>query len=392
MANPAPTAWFSNWGLGATASWELDFWGRYRRAIEAADASLDASIEDYDDVLVILLSDVASSYIEYRTFEERLGYARANVQRQSATYEIFEQRFREGRTAEVNMLQARQILEQTRSIVPLLETRKRQASNRLCVLLGMPPSDLESLLGETGQLPTPPQEVAVGVPADLLRQRPDLRRAERQIATQSALIGVAVSDLYPHITLVGTIGVESQHVSALFDSPGSMIGAIGPGIRWDILNYGRLVNNVNVQDARFQELAYAYQDLVLNAGREVEDGIIAFLNAQEQARILAASAGDAERVVEITTDAIIEGEREFVRLYLSQENLTQQQDLLAQVRGDIAQSLIRVYRALGGGWQIRLANEGQRSPQSVPPVDAASVPAVDPPLADAPPEPEAEEG
>jgi NodT family efflux transporter outer membrane factor (OMF) lipoprotein len=365
VANPTPAAWFSNWDAGLAASWELDFWGRYRRAIEAADASLDASIEDYDDVLVVLLSDVAANYVQYRTFEQRLEYARANAEIQRRSYQLASDKFENGATTERDVHQARQVLEETEALIPSLEIGKRQAANRLCVLLGIPPIDLELMLGEGMGVPVTPPGVVVGVPADLIRRRPDVRRAERQVAAQSALIGVAVSDLYPHISLVGTIGVEAEQFGDLFRTPASMIGDIGPSVRWDILNYGRLVNNVRVQDARFQQLAYAYQDQVLTAGREVEDAIIVFLRSQVQAEHLNASVIAAARTVEITNEQYNQGLIDFTPVYLFQTTLTEQQDELAVARGDIALGLIAVYRALGGGWQIRLS-DNMIGPESLP--------------------------
>ncbi|MCC7476690.1 MAG: efflux transporter outer membrane subunit [Pirellulales bacterium] len=353
-ANPPASAWFSNWDAGLTASWELDFWGRYRRAIEAADAGLDASVEDYDDVLVVLLSDVAASYVQYRTFEQRLVYARANVEIQRLSYQLADDKFKAGATTERDVQQAKQVLEQTEALIPTLEIGKRQAANRLCVLLGMPPTNLEAILGTGTGVPVAPLDVAVGVPADLIRRRPDVRRAERQVAAQSARIGLAVSDLYPHISILGTIGVEAAQFGNLFKTPGSMIGEIGPGVRWDILNYGRLVNNVRVQDARFQQLAYAYQNQVLDAGREVEDAIVLFLRSQEQSQHLDASVEAAARTVKITTEQYNEGFVDFTPVYLFQSILTQQQDQSALAQGDIALGLIAVYRALGGGWEIRL--------------------------------------
>jgi NodT family efflux transporter outer membrane factor (OMF) lipoprotein len=353
-ANPPVAAWFSDWDAGVTASWELDFWGRYRRAIESADAELDASVENYDDVLVVLLSDVAASYVEYRTFEQRLAYARANVEVQRKSFQLATDKFDNGATTERDTHQAKQVLEQTEALIPALEIGKRQAANRLCVLLGMPVTDLNVILGKGSGVPVTPPDVIVGVPADLIRRRPDVRRAERQVAAQSARIGVAVSDLYPHISLVGVIGVEAEQFSDLFSTPGSMIGEIGPGVRWDVLNYGRLVNNVRVQDARFQALAYAYQDRVLNAGREVEDAMVVFLRSQEQAQHLDASVNAAYRTVEITKEQYTQGEVDFTPVFLFESILTEQQDQLAVSRGDIALGLIAVYRALGGGWQIRL--------------------------------------
>jgi NodT family efflux transporter outer membrane factor (OMF) lipoprotein len=352
IANPPPEVWFSEWTFGLSGTWELDFWGRYRRAIEAADAELDASVEDYDDVLVVLLSDVAASYVEYRTFQQRLTYARANVEIQQLSFQLASDKFEAGATTERDTHQARQILEETQALIPVLEIGRRQAANRLCVLLGMPPRDMDAILG-AGGIPVTPREVVAGVPADLVRRRPDVRRAERLVAAQSARIGVAVSDLYPHFTVLGTIGVEAEQFGDLFKS-GSMIGEISPGFRWDILNYGRLVNNVRVQDARFQELAYAYQDQVLIAGQEVEDAIVAFLRSQEQAQHLAESVTAATRTVEITNEQYNQGAIDFTSVFVFQENLTEQQDELARAQGNIALSLIAAYRALGGGWQIRL--------------------------------------
>jgi NodT family efflux transporter outer membrane factor (OMF) lipoprotein len=363
IANPPPSFWFSEWTFGLSGTWELDFWGRYRRAIEAADAELDASVEDYDDVLVVLLSDVAATYVEYRTFQQRLIYARANVDIQRRTFQLATDKFREGATTERDTHQARQILEETEASIPALEIGKRQAANRLCVLLGMPARNLDAILGAGSGVPVTPPDVVVGVPADLLRRRPDVRRAERLVAAQSARIGVAVSDLYPHFSVLGTIGIEAEQFGDLFKS-GSMIGEISPGFRWDILNYGRLVNNVRVQDARFQVLAYEYQNQVLVAGQEVEDGIVAFLRSQEQAQHLRESVGAAERTVVITNEQYNQGAVDFTPVFVFQQNLTEQQDAFAVAQGNIAQSLIAVYRALGGGWQIRL---GGNVPQVVEP-------------------------
>jgi NodT family efflux transporter outer membrane factor (OMF) lipoprotein len=353
VANPTPNTWFSDWDAGVTASWELDFWGRFRRAVEAADAELDASVENYDDVLVVLLSDVAANYVDYRTFQQRLVYARANVEIQRSSVELATDMFEGGATTERDMHQARQLLAQTEALIPSLEIGKRQAANRLSTLLGMPPTDMDTMLGEGSGIPTTPTSVVAGVPADLLRRRPDVRRAERLVAAQSARIGVAVSDLYPHISVLGTIGVEAEHIGDLFKS-GSMIGAVGPGINWEILNYGRLVNNVRVQDARFQALAYEYQDQVLTAGREVEDAMVAFLRTQEQTDHLADSVAAADRTVEITKEQYRQGAVDFTPVFLFEGTLTSQQDQFAASRGDAALALIAIYRALGGGWQIRL--------------------------------------
>jgi len=367
VANPPAVAWFSEWTFGFTGSWELDFWGRYRRAIEAADAELDASVENYDDVLVILISDVASNYVQYRTFEQRIVYARANAQTQKGAFDIATDKFQHGATTERDTTQAKQLYEQTEALIPVLEISKRQAANRICTLLGMPPRDLDPILGQGTGVPVVPAEVVVGVPADLVRRRPDVRRAEREVAAQSARIGVAVSDLYPHLSVLGTIGIEAEQFGDLFKT-GSMIGEISPGFRWDILNYGRLVNNVRVQDARFQLLAYTYQERVLTAGREAEDAIISFLKSQEQVRHLESGTNAAVRTVEITRDQYSEGAVDFTAVFVFESDLTTQQDQLALAQGNIALGLISVYRALGGGWQIRLGQDGGNGEIIQPPV------------------------
>jgi NodT family efflux transporter outer membrane factor (OMF) lipoprotein len=387
-ANVPPDIWFSNWEGGFVASWELDLWGRFRRAIEAADAELDASIENYDAVLVVLFSDIAAAYVEYRTFEQRLVYARQNVEIQTRAYELAVDKHKAGAATERDVQQARQILEQTRALIPVLERGQRQAGNRLCVLLGIPPIDLAAALGQGGGIPTSPPEVAVGIPADLLRRRPDVRRAERQVAAQSARIGVAEANFYPHLGVTGTIGVAAEDFDDLFNGK-AMYGSVGPYFRWDILNYGRLYNRVLIQDARFQELGFAYQNSVLNAAREAEDAIVAFLKAQEQAKSLAASVAAAERTLKITNDQYQGGAIDFTPVFITQSVLAQQQDQLAVSRGDIALGLVGIYRALGGGWEMRLSREGAGrcgpggpgaaavpgpGPQAVPPVQPATPP------------------
>jgi NodT family efflux transporter outer membrane factor (OMF) lipoprotein len=347
-------SWFSDWNAGFNLSWELDFWGRFRRAVESADAELDASIEDYDDVLVVLLADVATNYVQYRTFAQRLFYANANAEIQEKSYRLAKDKQEAGATTERDTQQAKQVLEQTRSLIPVLEIGMRQANNRLCELLGMPPKDLAAILGEGKDIPEPPLEIAVGIPADLVRRRPDVRRAERLAAAQSAQIGIAEAEFYPHISINGSIGVAADQFKELFDTPDAMTGSIGPSFRWNILNYGRLTANVEFQDARFQELAFAYQNSVLTAAREAEDGIVAFLKSQEQASRLVASVEAASRTVEITAEQYRQGAVDFTPLFLFQDILTEQQDQLAAARGNIALGLISTYRALGGGWDMRL--------------------------------------
>src|SRR5262249_19216697 len=200
------------------------------RAIESTSANLDASVDNYNDVLVTLLSDVASNYVEIRTFQKRIEYARENAALQAKTLKKIEARVKFKVEAGMDAWQARSLLTQTQAQIPELEIGLRLSLNQLGILLGIPPEDLGAKLG-TAEIPTAPPDVAVGIPADLLRRRPDVRRAERQAAAQSALIGVAESDFYPHISIIGTIGWSAEHLKDLFSSK-AMVGNIGPSFRW----------------------------------------------------------------------------------------------------------------------------------------------------------------
>lgn len=368
----SPNLFFDEWTLGAGLVWELDFWGRFRRAIESADANLDASVEGYDDALVILLSEVALSYTNIRIAEQRLAYARQNVGIQRGSLRLAEDRFRNGATTRLDVTQALSNVAQTEATVPVLEASRRQAVNQLCVLLGIPPQSLDEMLAGKNGIPQAPPQVAVGIPAELLRRRPDVRRAERLVAAQSALIGVAVSDLYPHFSISGNIFLDATQFADLFHGD-SVAGNVGPAFRWDILNYGRLANNIRLQEARFQELAVQYQNTVLQANAEAENALVAFLKAQLQVKWLAQSTDAARESVELVMRQYREGRVDFNRVFSNQELLTQQQDQLAVAQGSVDQNLIQLYRALGGGWQIRLYAE-EPFAASVQPVTAVAAP------------------
>jgi NodT family efflux transporter outer membrane factor (OMF) lipoprotein len=284
---------FSNWRLGGSLAWELDFWGRFRRAIEAADAHLDSSVEDFDDVLVLLIGEVAETYVQLRTVEERLGVARENVALQSESVREAQARFDAGAIdSELDRPQAQAQLGNTLAAVESIEILRRQAQNRLAVLMGMPPHDLSYLLAGPAPIPRAPEVVAAGVPAELIWRRPDVRRAERLVAAQSAEIGIAQSELYPHISINGTMAWEAAQFRDVFRSS-AFGGTIGSGFRWNVLNYGRLLNNIQVQDARFQQLVAGYQQTVLQANEEAENAIVAFLRFADQVRLLEESVREA---------------------------------------------------------------------------------------------------
>lgn len=366
---------FDDWSLSGNLVWELDFWGRFRRSIEAAEADLDASVENYDDVLTTLVAEVATTYVNIRTIQQRLQYANNNVKLQKGSLHIADVRFQNGAVTEVDVAQAKLVLERTEALVPQFEAALRQQNNQLCFLLGMPTADLLPYLG-LAPIPTAPAEIALGIPAELLRRRPDVRRAEREVAAQTALIGVAVSDLFPNITLNGSIGYQSQQLDRLF-IPASNVGVIAPTINWDVLNYGRLKNNVRVQQAKTQEKAIAYQNTVLRANREVEDGVTDYLNTHNAAIHLRESVAAAERASELLLVQYKQGAIGYNRVFTVQDIMVQQQDAYAQALGDIALSLIVVYRGLGGGWQIRFG-AGSNAPLAAEPIEPGPVEVVPP--------------
>lgn len=367
-SNNGPTTYgagnYDDFQVGTSLAWELDFWGRFRRAIESANASLEASVENYDDVLVLLLAEVAQQYVDLRTAEQRLEYANKNLVIQRESLELARVKFNNGATTLLDVTQGESTLAQTEAAIPGLESVRRQAMNQICILLGAPPRDIHDLLNGRQPIPASPPEVAVGIPADLLRRRPDIRRAEREVAAQSARIGIATAELYPHFSITGSVYLDAENFKDLLSS-NSLGGNVGPSFNWNILNYGRLVNGIRVQEARFQQLAYTYQNTVLKANAEVENGIVKFLNAQRQVRFLTASTHAAEQSVDLVRSQYDAGNTDFNRVLTVEQALTQQQDQLAQVQGNVVQNLVQIYKALGGGWQIRL-NDANNPPVAAP--------------------------
>jgi NodT family efflux transporter outer membrane factor (OMF) lipoprotein len=354
-------------GLGFDATWELDFWGKFRRAVEAGMGSLDASVAQYDNLLVTLTAEVSRTYVLLRTLNVRLAIAHRNAKIQQRTLKVAQARYQGGYVSELDLSQAKALLNETLAAIPRLKTGLKQAQNGLAVLLGMLPGEVDAILplNEPGTIPKVPKEIAVGVPAQLLRRRPDIRLAERQLAAQCALIGIAKADLYPSFSLFGTIGLRASDSKITYAGfpKGSSLDDIwrsdsvefmgGPSFSWNIFNYGRIKNNVRVQDARFQQLAVDYQNTVQKAVQEVEDALTAFVLAQEEQASLAESLAAATRSVELSLVQYKEGLVDFQRVLDTQRFQTQVQDLLTATQGSVVLNLIATYKALGGGWEIR---------------------------------------
>ena len=361
VATPVPLRAFDQWTTGLSLAWEVDVWGRYRRSIASADANVQVAVGDYDAILLSLIAEVAIAYTDYRTAQLQLKYARQNLEIQEKSLELTREKADQGATGYTGVYLAESSLEATRAGIPNIEINLRQASNRLCTLLGLPTQDLAEMLGDRA-IPSPPAEVAVGIPANLLRRRPDIRAAERAVASQSEQIGIALVDLYPAFTITGEFVLESEKLNDLFRSASSA-GSVGPGFQWNLLNYGRIINNVDLQKYGLQELITSYQDTVLTANQEVEDAMVAFLQTQERYRALDKSVTATEEALKLLTLSFDEGEIDFSAVFLLQGALVGSQNELAQVQGDIVTSLINLYKALGGGWEVRC--RGFRTPSFV---------------------------
>ncbi|MCK5190087.1 MAG: TolC family protein, partial [Methylococcales bacterium] len=272
-------------------------------------------------------------------------------------------RFKNGAVTELDPMQALSLLRNTEASVPQLQTLIKQSKYAISTLLGMPPSNLENILTGTSQIPVPPSKITLGIPAELLRRRPDVRLAELRAAAQSANIGIAKSELFPRFILLGSIGFESSdkgsfsasngaHLNDLFNGS-SFTWFVGPSVNWNILNYGRIKNDVRVQDARFQELIVDYQDAVLNAAREVEHGVVGFIGKQEEVVFLQSAVKAAKHSVDLAQIQYRDGAVDYIRVLDTQQNLFSQQDRLTSNKGQINNNLIAIYKAMGGGWELR---------------------------------------
>lgn len=338
------------WSYGLNGRWEIDVFGRIFRQIEAADAEIGASIWDFRDVLVILLSDVASNYVQARTFQERIKLAQGNLEKQKEALTYFEKRLAGGADSRLSIYQQQSVVYTTEAAIPTLQANKQAAVNRLSTLLGRPPGHVDALLEDPQPIPAAKYEIAIGIPADLLRRRPDIRRAERQLSAQISRIGAAVGDLYPKFSITGNFGFDAQDMSQLFtyDSSNAMIG---PSVRWDILTFGRIRNNIRVQEARAEQFVAAYREQVLLAAEEVDNALISY-DRERRRRVALKRAIDADQNT-IKTFLLLkdEGANDQLPLIDAQRQLLISQDALATSTGNIARDLIALYRALGGGWQ-----------------------------------------
>lgn len=334
---------------GVSVDWELDLWGRIRRSIESADATQQARIEDYRDTLVLLYADVASNYIEVRALQARITYAKNNIAAQKETVQLTQNRNSAGLAPDLDVSQAELNLAQTEARISPLRSALAQTIHRLGILTGEPPDALYTELEASKNIPVPPEKTAVGLPVNLLRQRPDIRRFERELASQHARIGVAKAALYPTFTLPGSFVMEATVFDKMFNAD-NLAFEFGPSFRWNLFAGGRIRSAIRVEEARTQQALNLYQQTVLDALEEVENAMVDLSEERMRVASLKRAVTAADKSVQLVKTLYRSGLTDFQNVLDMQRELTEQQDNLAASKGRLAQNFVQLYRALGGGW------------------------------------------
>jgi NodT family efflux transporter outer membrane factor (OMF) lipoprotein len=335
---------------GLDASWELDLFGGKRRAIESAAATEQAAVEDVRDAWVSVAAEIGLAYIDLRTIEHRVRLAKQSLQALEETATLTRWRAQAGLTTDLDVQQARANVEQERAAIPALESQAAGDRNALAVLVGAQPGTL-ALTEQNGSEGSIQRTVAVGVPADALRRRPDVRREEWKLAAQTAEVGVAQAKRFPTLTLSGSIGLESLTAGGLLGS-NAVTSSLGAGLLAPIFNAGKLAQNVRVQEAILEQSLLSYRSAVLSALKDVENALVAFDREQARRDALKAAADAAQRAATLAREQYASGLVEFTSVLDAQRTLLNVQDSLASSEGSVGADLIRLYKALGGDWTI----------------------------------------
>ncbi len=341
--------------LSFDSAWELDIFGGLRRSVEAAQAELEAGRAGLQDVLISIMAEVALNYIEARTYQRRLDITRQNLETQNKSYDLNRSRYQAGLIDELAVQQSLRNLERTRSLIPRLKSGLTAAKNRLAVLVGLSPGALEAELTPGAPIPVAPLEVAVGIPAEAMRRRPDIRRAERSLAAQTARIGVAAAELYPKFRLAGTIGLKAIDEENYFFDAQSRFWNIGPGVSWNIFHGGELRLNIKLQTEKQKEALIQYKSAVLRAQEEIENALTDYAKEQMREQSLEKAVAAARRVEWLARDRYKAGLVDFYNVLDAQKSLLELEDELVQSRGQVASTLAGLYKALGGGWEYYTA-------------------------------------
>jgi len=338
------------YSAGFDATWEIDVFGRIARNVESVSAGLGAQYEDYRDVRVALFAEVARNYMSMRAFQERLAAARQNVKSQQESLNLAESRLKAGLSPELDVAQAQSNLGSSEAQIPLLEQGRVRAVLRIAVLLGVHPGKVREALDESQPVPAPPEKITIGAPANLIRQRPDIRAAERRLASQTAQVGVATADLYPRFSLSGFFAFESGDLGNLF-SGDSVTWGLGMPIRWNLFAGGRIRANIEVEKERTEQNLKAYELAVLRAIEDVEGSVNRYTQEQDRRDALKRAVAAAERTVTLSLDLYRQGLVDFQNVLDAQRSLFSFQDSLAQSKGLVAVNVVALYKSLGGGWQ-----------------------------------------
>ena len=339
------------WQAGFDAAWEIDVFGGVRRGVQAANADIAAAVADRNDVLLTLLGEVARNYVELRGFQRQVAIAEDNAKSQQETLDLTRVRLNAGLGTDLAVAQTEAQVAATQSQIPAFQSLAQQSIHRLSVLLGKAPATLTAELEQTKPIPAPPPAIPAGVPSDLLRRRPDVRRAERQLAAATARVGVATADLFPSFTLTGSLGVESQDSSDLFESD-SLFWSIGPGVRFPIFNRGRLKSAVQVEEARTEQALTTYEQTVLRSLEDVENALVAYRKEFVRHEALARAVASSQRSVQLSQQLYQRGLTDFLNVLDAQRALYQSQDALVQSESTVAANAVALFKALGGGWDV----------------------------------------
>lgn len=340
---------FNFWSTGFDATWEIDIFGAVRRRLQATTQDIEVAIEDHNSLLVSLQGEVGANYIQVRTYQRRIQFAQRNIELQKLALRDAEVKLDAGTVTQLDVEQAKYNLYQTEAALPLLQQEMELAFHRLSVLMGEPPSDLSQQITVNQQFPEVPDDIGVGLPIDLIRQRPDIRSYERQLAAQAARIGVAVAELYPRFTITGTFTVDSTRFNRWFTTE-SIAYSSGPAMRWRLLDFGRVRSDIEVQRARWRGLVYAYQNSVVEAAAEVEDALSQYRYSIERAESLRRAAASARKAAEISKVQYDGGLIPFLTLLDAQRVQAELDDRTAEAEGNIYLAVVSLYKALGGGW------------------------------------------
>jgi len=355
---------YSVYQAGFDASWEIDLFGGKHRALEAATADWQGATEARNDALVSLQAEVARNYLELRWTQRRLAIAQRNLKLQEEEVELTRARLQGGVATELDLARSAALLDGVQAAIPPLETGQRAAMYALAVLLAQQPADLVAELSPPAAAPIAPPVVPIGLPSELLRRRPDVRRAERQLAAETARIGVAESDWFPKISLTGDIGDESTRTSNWFDA-GSRFWSIGPSVQWNVFDFGRVRAQVRAQTAAQEAALASYQKAVLIALEEAENAVVAYAQEQNRRRALAETLAENRRSLGLADGLYEHGRVNYLDVLDARRAVYESDDQLAVSDQGVALDLIALYKAMGGGWEA--TPQGSASATAAPP-------------------------